>query len=203
MLEMDRIVVTDVPEPPRVSFLRRRSGAKKRAVRSDGEQGGTYDIRNGWQVAAGSILIPLGVIFILLGWYGAAHARVVQQQIPYMVSGGFIGLGCMVLGGLLFFSHWLYRLYDQADLQHDEHLKVLEQLARAIGGATATAPATTPATTTAPAPAPGGVSYMATAAGTVYHQADCPVIAHHPNDLRVLGPSSVAGLRPCQICSPT
>jgi hypothetical protein len=50
----------------------------------------------------GSVLIPLGVIFIMLGWYGAARARVVQQQIPYLLSGSFVGLGCMVVGGLFF-----------------------------------------------------------------------------------------------------
>ena len=61
---------------------------------------GRLDLRNGWQVVAGSILIPLGVVLIMIGWYGAAHARVVQQQIPYLVSGSFVGLGCMVVGGL-------------------------------------------------------------------------------------------------------
>ncbi len=91
-----------------------------------------YDVRNSWQVIAGAILIPLGVVLILLGWYGAAHARVVQQQIPYMVSGSFIGLGCMIVGGLLFFGHWLYRIYDQADLQHEEQQRVLETIAAAL-----------------------------------------------------------------------
>ncbi len=91
-----------------------------------------YDIRNGWQVIAGAILIPLGVVFILLGWYGAAHARVVQQQIPYMVSGSFVGLGCMIVGGLLFWGHWLYRIYDQADLHHEEQQRVLETIAAAL-----------------------------------------------------------------------
>ncbi len=41
----------------------------------------------------------------------------------------------------------------------------------------------------------------ATASGTVYHRSDCAVIAHHPDDLRVLGPDGRAGMRPCQICS--
>ena len=91
-----------------------------------------YDVRNSWQVIAGALLIPLGVVFILLGWYGAAHARVVQQQIPYMVSGSFIGLGCMIVGGLLFLGHWLYRIYDQADLHHEEQQRLLETIAAAL-----------------------------------------------------------------------
>jgi hypothetical protein len=172
------------------------------------------DLRNGWQVLAGSVLIPLGVIFIMLGWYGAAHARVVQQQIPYMVSGSFLGLGCMVIGGLLFWGHWLYRMYDQADLQHEEQTRLLEGILAALdgrgpaaasgsgvgaaagrresgGGATSSQPSLL-----------GSSAYYATSTGTVYHRADCAVIAHHPDDLRVLGPDAVGGMRSCQICTP-
>ena len=165
---------------------------------------GKLDLRNGWQVVAGSILIPLGVVLILIAWYGAAHARVVQQQIPYLVSGSFIGLGCMVLGGFLFFGHWIYRMYDQAELHHEEQLRALQAIAAGAAwpaaGALGTANGALPP---APAPAPGGpVSYYATASGTVYHRADCAVIAHHPDDLRVLGAGGLSGLLPCRICSP-
>jgi hypothetical protein len=48
----------------------------------------------------------------------------------------------------------------------------------------------------------GHGAYYATSTGTVYHRADCAVIGHHPDDLRVLGPDGLAGMRPCQICSP-
>jgi hypothetical protein len=174
-----------------------------------------YDVRNSWQVIAGALLIPLGVVFILLGWYGAAHARVVQQQIPYMVSGSFIGLGCMIVGGLLFFGHWLYRIYDQADLHHEEQQRLLETIAAAllaqrgdgagVGAGVATAlGSSTAGTETGIAvgdPAPT-TTFYATSSGTVYHRADCAVVAHHPEDLRVLGPDGIVGMRACQICSP-
>ena len=173
-----------------------------------------YDIRNSWQVIAGAILIPLGVVFILLGWYGAAHARVVQQQIPYMVSGSFVGLGCMIVGGLLFWGHWLYRIYDQADLHHEEQQRVLEAIAAALGargvdghgaggGFVGTASPGSAAVTGGTEPGVAApTTYYATASGTVYHRVDCPVIAHHPDDLRVLGRDGVVGLQPCQICTP-
>ena len=176
-------------------------GGGAKPVRADGEEGGSYDLRNAWQVVAGSILIPLGVVFILLGWYGSAHARVVQQQIPYMVSGAFIGLGCMIVGGLLYWGHWLYRLYDQKELHHEEELKVLHDLVHTLtsqgvgGGAHSAAPSD------APAGAPAG-GYLATATGTVYHRAGCAVIAHHPEDVRVVGSANLGGLHPCQICLP-
>jgi hypothetical protein len=180
-----------------------------------------YDIRNGWQVIAGALLIPLGIVFILLGWYGAAHARVVQQQIPYMVSGSFIGLGCMIVGGLLFWGHWLYRIYDQADLHHEEQQRLLETIAAALlaqrGDGTGASAGAGPAASLgssagvagagaagagAAAGERGPTAYYATTSGTVYHRADCAVIAHHPEDLRVLGPDGIADMRGCQICSP-
>lgn len=204
------------PSTPRGSGIRRflpggGGGGRRRPGGESADDGGKLDLRNSWQVAAGSILIPLGVVLILLAWYGAAHARVVQQQIPYEVSGAFAGLGCMVLGGLFFFGHWLYRIWDQADLHHEEQMRVFEEVARslaAIGAGAAAAPASmgvsSGAVTGAPAPsgAAGSSGYLVTASGTVYHQSDCPVIAHHPNDLRVLGASDLVGLRPCQICLP-
>jgi hypothetical protein len=175
-------------------------------VRPDGEEPGSFDLRNTWQVAAGSILIPLGFVIILIAWYGAAHASVVQQQIPYMVSGSFIGLGMVVVGGFLFFAHWLYRIFDQADIHHEEELRVLEQIAQSLATFNTAGPPAAASANGAPSEAVAGeglaVSYFATASGTVYHQAGCAVIAHNPDDLRVLGPSSLAGLKPCQICSP-
>jgi hypothetical protein len=83
-------------------------------------------------VVAGSILVPLGVVLILISWYGSAHTAYVQQQIPYLVSGSFAGLGCMVLGGLFYWAHWLYRLYDQADQHHEEQLAVMQQTLRVM-----------------------------------------------------------------------
>jgi hypothetical protein len=186
--------------------MRRRSGSPVpvpdvvSGVRRDGSDGeGGYDLRNSWQVVVGSLLIPLGVVFIVLGWYGAAHAKVIQQQIPYMVSGSFGGLGCLFVGGMLFWGHWLYRIYDQADLHHHEQQQLLEMLIRTIGTGAAT---TTGAVSTVRGTT-DGEGYFATVAGSVFHRSGCPVIAHHPTDLRVLGPDTVGGLRPCQICDPT
>ena len=96
------------------------------------------DLRNTWQVAAGSLLVPLGIVVVLIAWYGAAHASVVQQQVPYLVSGSFIGLGLMIVGGLLYWAHWLYRIYDQADLHHAERMardqQIVDLLEAALSG---------------------------------------------------------------------
>jgi hypothetical protein len=196
-------------------------GTRRHRPRRPGpDDGGSFDLRNSWQVLVGSILIPLGVIIILIAWYGSAHARVVQQQFPYLVSGSFIGLGCMITGGICYWGHWLYRLYDQAELRHEEQQKVLEEIARHLasgpgfggtaavasgqgvaGGASSGAVRSDVGSDTGPA-GTAGVDYLATASGSVYHRPGCPVIAHHPDDLRRLGAAQLGGLGSCQICTP-
>jgi hypothetical protein len=194
-------------------------GGRRRPGRSPEGQGG-IDFRNTWQILVGSILIPLGVVFILMAWYGAAHTAYVQQQIPYLVSGSFAGVGCMVLGGLLYWAHWLYRIYDQNDLHHEEQLRLLQQAIAAMaeragavphspagagpaleaGGTTARHGAqTSPWLDTGRRSAP---SYVVTPTGSVYHLPDCPVVAHHPEGLRALAPAATASLEPCRICLP-
>ncbi len=152
---------------------------------------GRPDLRNSWQVVAGSLLVPVGVVIILLAWYGSAHTPYLQQQIPYLVSGSFIGLGCMILGGLLYWAHWLYRLYDQADLHHEEELRVMEGALLAIVDRLAP-----------PAGGGGPTRLVATATGTVFHDPDCPVVAHHRDHLRALRPGDLGTMEPCGICRP-
>lgn len=174
-----------------------------------GDRSNGIDLRNTWQVLAGSVLIPLGVVFILIAWYGAAHTPYVQQQIPYLVSGSFAGLGCMVLGGLLYWAHWLYRLYDQSDQHHEEQMAAMRQALEVIAGRVgsgdgtsgAGGSATASALSSSGAQAPAG-SYVATDTGTVYHVPSCAVIAHHRQGLRVLSASGVGDLEPCRICMP-
>jgi hypothetical protein len=151
-----------------------------------------FDLRNTWQIAAGAILLPLGLIIVLLGWYGAAHARVEQQQIPYMVSGGFIGLGLMIGGGLMFWAHWLYRIYDQADIHHRELLDAINRLGN--GGSTGPAGAAV-----AEAPRAGG-RLVATATGTTFHRPDCAVVARRK--VKTVSERDAANMQPCRICEP-
>ena len=194
-----------------------------RTRRPDASGSGRIDLRNTWQIVVGSILVPIGVVFILMAWYGAAHTAYVQQQIPYLVSGSFAGLGCIVLGGLLYWAHWLYRIYDQADLHHEEQLKVFEQALRVMadrvgladtdpGRGSLVAPSGSSGSASASAGGPGplatswggrtgeAASYVVTSSGSVYHSPSCPVIAHHTEGLRLLGPGGVVDMEPCRIC---
>ena len=70
---------------------------------------------NHWQLLqlvlfwAGAILLPLGLVVIVLGWYGAANTPYQYDQLSYLVSGGLLGLGLTFTGGFLYFGAWLAR----------------------------------------------------------------------------------------------
>ena len=52
-------------------------------------------------VVPAAVLVTGGFALMLLGWWGAAHTHRQIEQIPYLISGGLVGLGLVVLGGLL------------------------------------------------------------------------------------------------------
>src|SRR5438309_10622123 len=52
----------------------------------------------------GAFTLVVGFLFMFFGWYGAARTPRQIEQIPYLISGGFIGLGLVFVGGLLLAS---------------------------------------------------------------------------------------------------
>jgi hypothetical protein len=59
----------------------------------------------------GALAVVLGFVFMFFGWYGAARVSRQVEQVPYLISGGFIGLGLVFVGGLLLASAiWLSML---------------------------------------------------------------------------------------------
>jgi hypothetical protein len=71
-----------------------------------------------WMLVPGSVCVLLGLVAIGLGWYGAANTAREIEQIPYLISGGVLGLALVLLGGLLLVStFWvaiLRRLQQEA-----------------------------------------------------------------------------------------
>jgi hypothetical protein len=88
-------------------------------------------------LVAGSILFPLGVVFILLGWEGAAHTGRLYAQIDYLISGGLLGVGLLAAGGFLYFGYWLSRQLGESRRQNALTLQAIERLESAIRGAAA------------------------------------------------------------------
>jgi hypothetical protein len=59
------------------------------------------------QLAAAAALMSTGVTAVLLGWYGASQSTHVEEQVPYLISGGLLGVALSTIGALLLFTHWL------------------------------------------------------------------------------------------------
>jgi hypothetical protein len=144
----------------------------------------------------GAALVGIGIPLIILGWYGAAHTPYTFEQIPYMISGGLLGLALTILGGLFYFAYWLTRQVHETRRQSDQTEAVyrrIEAMMSSNGHGTAVA-----ATSGSSSPKAG--AFVTTARGSMFHRPDC-VIVKGRNDLhQVTGDEK--GLKPCKICDP-
>ncbi|MFN2590514.1 MAG: hypothetical protein ABR518_07065, partial [Actinomycetota bacterium] len=70
-----------------------------------------------WLMILGGGLMVAGIAAIILGWYGAAHTPYGFEQLPYMISGGLLGVAVAVLGGLFYFAYWLTRQIQESRRQ--------------------------------------------------------------------------------------
>jgi len=145
-----------------------------------------------WVLIAGAIMLPLGIAFILLAWYGAAHKPLIIQQFPYLISGGILGLGLMFTGGFFYFGYWVTRLV-QENREHTERLVSAIDRLGAMTDEPQAGGSRRPA-------AVGDGKLVATATGTMLHRPDCPVVANRSGVRRVK--AGTAGFEPCKICEP-
>jgi hypothetical protein len=81
-----------------------------------------------------AVLMTTGLSIILLGWFGAARSTIVEEQIPYLISGGLLGVALATIGALTLFAHWLTVLVRENRRQEvgrkQEHIELMEALAR-------------------------------------------------------------------------
>jgi hypothetical protein len=144
---------------------------------------------------AGAILMPLGLIAIFLGWYGVAHTKYQYDQLPYVVSGGLLGLALVFLGGFLYFGAWLARIsLEQRDSSRqlaDAMLQLVDLVGRQQGGSAPARPAADEA---------AGADLVLAGNGSTVHRRDCPLIAHR-DDLHPI-PGHHSGLGTCRVCRP-
>lgn len=148
-------------------------------------------------VIAGTVA-PLGLIAVLLGWWGAAHTPYVFEQVPYLISGGLLGLGLLFLGAFFYFAHWLTQLVREQRAQSTAILAALDRLHDRLGpNTTIAAPAATVAANGShQAPAE---ELVATERGTMAHRPDCVVVSNK-DGLRAVAASD--GLASCKLCEP-
>lgn len=153
---------------------------------------GTFPADRAFQLAAW-ILLPLGVSLILLAWYGASNTTRLWQQIPYMISGGLLGLGLIFAGGFGYFAAWLTRMLDEGRRQSAQAIEIAEQTLAALDRIEA---ALNPNGQRSGA----GQMLVAVGKGTLVHRPDCPLVEGKSDVRRVA--ATDRGLKPCQVCRP-
>jgi hypothetical protein len=140
-----------------------------------------------------AVLLPLGLLVILLGWYGAAHTPYLFEQVPYLISGGILGLGLVTGAGLLYFGGWVAKSAAAQQRAAEETLLLLREIRDGLGAA--------PRQAAVPASSTGhAAGFVATAHGSMWHRPDCAVVAGR-DDLHLVGPDG-DGLQPCSLCDP-
>lgn len=142
----------------------------------------------------GGALMPLGLVSIFVAWYGVAHSHYEYDQITYIVSGGVLGVGLILLGGFLYFGAWLAKTASDQKETNRRLADSLLVLADVVSRSSA------PAAGTAAAADAGAVPVLAGGGSTV-HRRDCALIAHR-EDLRTLT-GAEAGLGTCRVCRPS
>jgi hypothetical protein len=143
----------------------------------------------------GIALLPIGITVILLGWMGAARTGLVFAQIPYLISGGLLGVGLLMASGFVYFASWISR---SAAAQRDHHRELVEAV-RALQTQLALRPVTAP-DGTAGTNGSGSAAFLATPSGTMFHRPDCAIVAGRQDTREVTGDE--AGMRPCGMCDP-
>jgi hypothetical protein len=103
-------------------------------------------LRVQWDRAAAAVAVLLGLLCLLLGWIGTSDSLYLAQQVPYLVSGGLLGIFLLGVGAVLWLSADLRDEWRELRALRD--LLTEDRLAQRQGGPAATEePAARAATT--------------------------------------------------------
>lgn len=148
-----------------------------------------------WSQIGGQLgigLALLGVLFLFLGWNGAASHDDVPAQFPYLISGGLVGVALVMIGSAYIIVDNQRR--DRAQLQNTiaELRDAIDKLALAQLGSTANGGGTTQTD--------GGVVVGPSA----YHRPDCSLLEGRGAMPTVpIEEAERRGLTPCRVCEPS
>ncbi|MZD20604.1 MULTISPECIES: hypothetical protein [Streptomyces] len=141
-----------------------------------------------WALWAGWAALAGGAVLCVVGWYGVSGERFAERQLPYLASCTAPGAALIIAGAIL--------------LAHGKSALAASRVEELYGLLVAAEPSGAEASGQA-ATAPLAVSgrLLMVPGGTLWHRADCPLVAGKaeavPVDSRVLAGGE---LRPCPIC---
>ncbi|MFJ8621449.1 hypothetical protein ACIRD3_01215 [Kitasatospora sp. NPDC093550] len=153
---------------------------------------------------AGWLLVAVGAVLSVLGWYGVSGERFVEQQIPYLASSTVPG-AALIVAGVLLVALRPPSPPVRPDLT-DQRVQRLYTLLVEPEGEPPGEPPGKPSEADRGAPEPGGPrveGWLAVPEGTRYHRPDCPLITGKARAGPVDADTVRArGLTPCPLCSP-
>ena len=155
-------------------------GVSKLRLRSRNDQ-----IVERFLMIGGGVALLGGFVAIVIGWFGTSHTALPFEQTPFLISGGLLGLGLIFAGGFFYFGYWLTRMVRETRESREEANKAFRTMNE------------NETTTSA---AGNGQAFVATVGGSMFHRADCVVVAGRRDLRKVSGDEQ--GMEPCRLCNP-
>ncbi|MEU1181993.1 hypothetical protein ABZ464_31030 [Streptomyces sp. NPDC005820] len=138
---------------------------------------------------AGWVVLTAGAVLCVAGWYGVSGERFTARQLPYLASCTVPGAALIVAGAVL--------LASGRERLATARVEELYGLLVAVGEE----PEAPEAALSAPVAVSGELRMVP--GGTLWHRADCPLVAGKPEAVPVDGGLLAGGdLDPCPICEP-
>ncbi|MFJ4281595.1 hypothetical protein [Streptomyces massasporeus] len=139
---------------------------------------------------AGWAALAAGAVLCVVGWYGISGERYAERQLPYLASCTIPGAALIIAGAVL-----LARGRESIAARRVEELYGLLVEDGPAG------PAETGRATLAPLAISGDL--LMVPGGTLWHRADCPLVAGKAEAVPVDSKLVASGeLDPCPICEP-
>lgn len=136
----------------------------------------------------GLMFIAAGFVVFYFAWDGAASINFAQGQIPYLLSGGFLGLGLVITGATLLF---LSTIRSERQLMTDRYDEMARLLSRNLSRLQISSNGS------------GGTNGQVVAGATSYHRAECKILEGKDGLTTVTVEQAVAeGLERCRVCNP-
>ncbi|MEV7079360.1 hypothetical protein AB0N88_12555 [Streptomyces sp. NPDC093516] len=140
---------------------------------------------------AGWAALAAGAVLCVVGWYGVSGERYAERQLPYLASCTVPGAALIVAGAVL--------------LAHGRGASAAARVEELYGLLVAAGPDEEPESAGRAAFAPLAVSgeLRMVPGGTLWHRADCPLVAGKAEAVPVDSTLLASGeLGPCPICEP-
>ncbi|WP_030683522.1 hypothetical protein [Streptomyces sp. NRRL B-1347] len=135
--------------------------------------------------------LATGAVLCVIGWYGISGERFAERQLPYLASCTVPGAALIVAGAVLL-AHGRGAL---AAARVEELYALLVAVEGQDPAAAGAERVTDPVATSD--------ELRAVPDGTLWHRADCPLVAGKPEAVAVDAAAPAAGgLTPCPICAP-